>query len=602
MTKVITQYECKICNKSYASYQSLWIHNKKFHTTVILKTSRTSEKTSETSENILKKNYNCRKCNKVFHNIKTRWSHEKICNFNTVLIKKNQILKTDIVKINDQSNTIVKMNKSPNNNPIIQNNIFIQNPINDNTITFNDKKIKYFSYKDQLYFKAKDIMQIIGYEDTKQFIRNNIDDKHKIILKDFLNNNQVDHELKNFLENQEPKTIYINKNGYDEIIKKTSKDTKNFNNWFNNIYLKLTNKIKSNEMILYNNMIDTNNFTLFYDNINIKYFILNDKLYFKAKDVAILLEYPDTKHAITDNINPKDIFTIIDFLGHTPGGGELPPPLEYSNSLVNKPRLIKFLQNQDPQTVYINESGLYKLVLNSKKTEAKKFQDWVTSDVLISIRKTGEYKLPRKSYDITNIHQLLDKNCVYILYLHDNIYKFGKSTSLSSRLENHRSKLNYNNIVQLFDFPTAKLMERFENIIRIYSKEEKINIKYYKNDIKGLEYFQTDNEAKLLDDLDKIYKNMIEDYQYEKDLKIDNDLSLQIEKTKQLEIIEKTKQLEITEKTKQLEIEQNKEQEKTKQLELEQNKEEERTKQLELEIKKLILQLELLKNQKYNVI
>ena len=136
-------------------------------------------------------------------------------------------------------------------------------------------------------------------------------------------------------------------------------------------------------------------------------------------------------------------------------------------------------------------------------------------------------------------------------------------------------------------------MERFENIIRIYSKEEKINIKYYKNDIKGLEYFQTDNEAKLLDDLDKIYKNMIEDYQYEKDLKIDNDLSLQIEKTKQLEIIEKTKQ-EI-EKTKQ-------EQEKTKQLELEKNKEEEQTKQLELEIKKLILQLELLKNHKYNVI
>ena len=88
---------------------------------------------------------------------------------------------------------------------------------------------------------------------------------------------------------------------------------------------------------------------------------------------------------------------------------------------------------------------------------------------------------------------------------------------------------------------------------------------------------------------------MLEEYKYKKDLKIDNDLSLQIEKTKQLEIIEKTKQLEITEKTKQ-------EQEKTKQLELEKNKEEEQTKQLELEIKKLILQLELLKNHKYNVI
>ena len=592
MTKVITQYECKICNKSYASYQSLWIHNKKFHTTVVLKTSGTSEKTSETSENILKKNYNCRKCNKVFHNIKTRWSHEKICNCNTVMIEKNQILKTDIVKINDQSNTIVKMNKSPNNNPIIQNNIFIQNPINDNTITFNDKKIKYFSYKDQLYFKAKDIMQIIGYENTKQFIKNNIDDTYKITVKNFLENNQVDIELKNFLENQEPKTIYINKDGYDQIIKKSNKDTKNFSLWFNNIYLKLTNNIKSN-INLSNNMIDTNNFTLFYDNMNIKYFVLDDKLYFKGKDVASYLEYENTQSAITNNVNLKDIFTISVFLGDSLGGAVELPPLGYSNSLKNNPRLVKFLQNQDPQTVFINESGLYKLVLNSKKSEAKKFQDWVTSDVLISIRKTGEYKLPRKSYDITNIHQLLDKNCVYILYLHDNIYKFGKSASLSSRLENHRSKLNYNNIVQLFDFPTTKLMEKFENIIRIYSKEEKINIKYYKNDIKGLEYFQTDNEAKLLDDLDKIYKNMIEDYQYEKDLKIDNDLSLQIEKTKQLEIIEKTKQ-EI-EKTKQ-------EQEKTKQLELEKNKEEEQTKQLELEIKKLILQLELLKNHKYNVI
>ena len=328
MTKVITQYECKICNKSYASYQSLWIHNKKFHTTVVLKTSETSEKTSETSENILKKNYNCRKCNKVFHNIKTRWSHEKICNCNTVMIEKNQILKTDIVKINDQSNTIVKMNKSPNNNPIIQNNIFIQNPINDNTITFNDKKIKYFSYKDQLYFKAKDIMQIIGYENTKQFIKNNIDDTYKITVKNFLENNQVDIELKNFLENQEPKTIYINKDGYDQIIKKSNKDTKNFSLWFNNIYLKLTNNIKSN-INLSNNMIDTNNFTLFYDNMNIKYFVLDDKLYFKGKDVASYLEYENTQSAITNNVNLKDIFTISVFLGDSPGGGELPPPLEY---------------------------------------------------------------------------------------------------------------------------------------------------------------------------------------------------------------------------------------------------------------------------------
>lgn len=43
----------------------------------------------------------------------------------------------------------------------------------------------------------------------------------------------------------------------------------------------------------------------------------------------------------------------------------------------------------------INESGLYHLVILSRKPEAKKFRKWVTSEVLPTIRKTGEYKLIR---------------------------------------------------------------------------------------------------------------------------------------------------------------------------------------------------------------
>ena len=35
MTKVIAEYRCNICNKTYASYQSLWIHNKKFHKQIV---------------------------------------------------------------------------------------------------------------------------------------------------------------------------------------------------------------------------------------------------------------------------------------------------------------------------------------------------------------------------------------------------------------------------------------------------------------------------------------------------------------------------------------------------------------------------------------
>lgn len=43
--------------------------------------------------------------------------------------------------------------------------------------------------------------------------------------------------------------------------------------------------------------------------------------------------------------------------------------------------------------VLVSESGLYKLIMRSDKAEAKVFQEWVTRDVLPSIRRTGGYLL-----------------------------------------------------------------------------------------------------------------------------------------------------------------------------------------------------------------
>ncbi len=40
---------------------------------------------------------------------------------------------------------------------------------------------------------------------------------------------------------------------------------------------------------------------------------------------------------------------------------------------------------------FVNEDGLYDVILDSRKPEAKKFRKWVTSEVLPSIRKTGGY-------------------------------------------------------------------------------------------------------------------------------------------------------------------------------------------------------------------
>lgn len=42
-------------------------------------------------------------------------------------------------------------------------------------------------------------------------------------------------------------------------------------------------------------------------------------------------------------------------------------------------------------TNFVNEDGLYDVILDSRKPEAKVFRKWVTSDVLPTIRKTGGY-------------------------------------------------------------------------------------------------------------------------------------------------------------------------------------------------------------------
>ena len=50
----------------------------------------------------------------------------------------------------------------------------------------------------------------------------------------------------------------------------------------------------------------------------------------------------------------------------------------------------------EQRVTIINESGLYRLVLRSRKPEAEKFSDWVTGEVLPSIRKTGSYGQPQQ--------------------------------------------------------------------------------------------------------------------------------------------------------------------------------------------------------------
>jgi len=115
------EYKCKICNKLYSSYQSLWIHNKKFHNPC-----DNLVQTFDNKVEIKCKHSNiCKYCKKQFSHRNSRWKHEKTCKQkeNTVTeiteLKKEIIeLKKEIITKNNINNLEAKLNLPINNHLI----------------------------------------------------------------------------------------------------------------------------------------------------------------------------------------------------------------------------------------------------------------------------------------------------------------------------------------------------------------------------------------------------------------------------------------------------------------------------------------------------
>lgn len=60
----------------------------------------------------------------------------------------------------------------------------------------------------------------------------------------------------------------------------------------------------------------------------------------------------------------------------------------------------RFNLHRQGDTNFISEPGLYKLIGASRKPAAKRFNRWVTHEVLPAIRKTGSYSLPTTKFQI----------------------------------------------------------------------------------------------------------------------------------------------------------------------------------------------------------
>lgn len=62
---------------------------------------------------------------------------------------------------------------------------------------------------------------------------------------------------------------------------------------------------------------------------------------------------------------------------------------------------LKFIKST--QRFWLKESGVYELIFNSRKPEAKKFRKWVTNEVLPKLRQNGSYQLDTQNTVLQNM-------------------------------------------------------------------------------------------------------------------------------------------------------------------------------------------------------
>ena len=99
----------------------------------------------------------------------------------------------------------------------------------------------------------------------------------------------------------------------------------------------------------------------------------SDEVWFCLKDVCDILDISNSRKVV-ERLNQKGVTT--------------------SDTLTN---------GGMQKMTYINESNLYKVIFQSRKPQAEEFTEWVTGEVLPTIRKTGGYQMPKDPMQVLKL-------------------------------------------------------------------------------------------------------------------------------------------------------------------------------------------------------
>lgn len=168
--------------------------------------------------------------------------------------------------------------------------------------------------------------------------------------------------------------------------------------------------------------LDRRNFVI--DNTSLELYIYIDEEnnpWFKAKEIAKFLGYVNSTKAIQDNVSEFNKIMWFKIPSTT-----LQPEIP---------------SNWHPNTIFINEAGLYELMLRSKLKCCKHFQNWVTSEVLPSLRDASQKKLIENYINVAEFEKKENLNKSGYVYLATtshleklNIYKIGSSFDVEKRM------------------------------------------------------------------------------------------------------------------------------------------------------------------------
>ena len=232
-----------------------------------------------------------------------------------------------------------------------------------NSLKYEGKRFEYLVYEDTLYFRLKNVANILGIVNPRTSIDTTDERYVRLLTKSEVGKTYI----RNLANRGE---LFLTEDGlFRIIITSKGRNITAFQDWIRDKALpSIKAQLSINQNIMGFNKEEFG---------EVRTLVDGEKIWFNLNDICRALDLRNPRKVVNDL--PKGVTNSYPLL--TNGG----------------------LQN----ITFVNESGLYRTIFKSRKEKALEFQDWVCSEVIPSIRKHGAYITEDKINDNKKLNETI---------------------------------------------------------------------------------------------------------------------------------------------------------------------------------------------------